>query len=54
MRSTIGPERPDRPADLVGSFDELSVDEGGAVADEATSWGALSARQRSWAASMSL
>ena len=39
---------------FVGSFDELAVDERGAGADERDQVGALTARQRSWAASISL
>ena len=39
---------------VVGSFDNFAGLEHRAGADEATRWGALTARQRSWAASMSL
>ena len=39
---------------VVGSFDEFAADEGGAGADEGDQVRPLTARQRSWAASMSL
>ena len=39
---------------VVGSFNELAVDEGAAGADERDQVGPLTARQRSWAASISL
>jgi hypothetical protein len=39
---------------FVGSFDEFAVLQDGAAQTSATRWGALTARQRSWAASMSV
>jgi hypothetical protein len=39
---------------FVGSSDEFAVPEPRASADRATRWGALTARQRAWADSMSL
>jgi hypothetical protein len=39
---------------LAGSFDEIAVDEGRAVADQRPRWGAFTMRHRAWADSISL